>query len=61
VQRLIYPGAEVIEFLNCNGLDLRRHNLRRTTVKLLMQEKRAREKAAKVKKGARKEIVKKAA
>src|SRR5262249_53113293 len=38
VQRLIYPNAECIEIVNRNGLDLRRHNLRRTTVKLLMQE-----------------------
>lgn len=36
------PNAECVEILNANGLDLRRCNLRCTTIKVLLRERNKR-------------------
>jgi hypothetical protein len=42
LQRMIFANAEVIEFRNGCGTDLRRVNLRRTTLRTLLRERNAR-------------------
>jgi hypothetical protein len=42
LQRMIFANAEVIEFRDGNGLDLRRINLRCTTLRTLLRERNAR-------------------
>jgi hypothetical protein len=42
LQRMIFPNAEVIEFRDGSGLDLRRINLRCTTLRTLLRERNAR-------------------
>jgi hypothetical protein len=39
---MIYPAAKAITFYDCNGLDVRRENMRRTTNKKLLRERDAR-------------------
>ena len=46
LQRLIHPTAEAITFDNANGLDVRRENLRRTTIRKLLKERDARRRRA---------------
>ena len=46
LQRLIHPTAEAIAFVNSNGLDVRRENLRRTTIRKLLKERDARRRRA---------------
>jgi hypothetical protein len=41
IQRFIRPKAECITFINGNGLDLRRCNVRRTTMRVLLRERDA--------------------
>jgi hypothetical protein len=38
LQHLIHPTAEAITFDNANGLDVRRENIRRTTIRKLLKE-----------------------
>jgi hypothetical protein len=42
-QRMLFPKAECISFLNGCGLDLRRCNLRRTTLKKLLRDRNKRQ------------------
>ena len=49
LQRMIYPTAEAITFDNGNGLDVRRENVRRTTIRKLLQERDARRRGRKSK------------
>ena len=46
LQRLVFPTAEAITFDNANGLDVRRENIRRTTIRKLLKERDARRRRA---------------
>ena len=62
LQRLIFPNVEAITFDNANGLDVRRENLRRTTIRKLLRERDARRRRAlKAKKAAEKNVALQAA
>ena len=56
--RTIHPNADCISYLNGDGLDNRRHNLKPTNGTEIQRERRAREKTAKAKKGSRKVLAK---
>lgn len=56
--RTIHPNADCISYLNGDGLNNRRHNLKPTNGTEIQRERRAREKTAKAKKGSRKVLAK---